>query len=440
MEYKTQSIQLQKVYLDNNNPRHDPIDNELDLIANLVTKEKIKSLARDIAKNGASPLERLAVIPHPTTKSVYIAVEGNRRVCALKLLQDPDKAPADSHRKIFRELAASRIEKITTIDAVIFPDRKSARHWLALRHEGELDGVGTRQWRAPQVERFNRTGGEITNPNKQAALLLEYALARGLIDRNQHDDISITTLTRFLSNPIFRDTIGLSTNNDLQVSVPQQEFDSVAARFLGDAYSGSGSGVHSRTSKTEREDYARKLRGQGAAPKSRLGEAIRLNPNAGSGSGGAYAGPKKRRNNKSPDERSTVIPSAFSVQIRDKLLKRLYDELRTLDAREYSFAAAYLVRAMIEQAAKLFCKKKGIATNADLHIIIERCANRLASDGVEARQLKPLRVMASDKDSRMSPDTLGAYVHGGMIPNSVELVRFWDSIQSCLVLLIERHQ
>lgn len=41
MAYKTQPIQLQHIYLDNTNPRHDPIDNEPELIAYLIAHEQV---------------------------------------------------------------------------------------------------------------------------------------------------------------------------------------------------------------------------------------------------------------------------------------------------------------------------------------------------------------------------------------------------------------
>src|SRR5688500_8905980 len=102
-----QPVDLARVYLDNVNPRHDPIDNEREIIAHLLAREYVKPLARDIAERGSlSPLERLAVIPHPSVRDAYISVEGNRRVCALKLLADPEKAPDESDRRYFRQQAA----------------------------------------------------------------------------------------------------------------------------------------------------------------------------------------------------------------------------------------------------------------------------------------------------------------------------------------------
>lgn len=443
MAYKTQPIQLQHIYLDNTNPRHDPIDNEPELIAYLIAHEQVKPLARDIAKLGTSPLDRFAVTPHPVSKSSYVVLEGNRRLCALKLLHDPQKASKDTHRAFFRDLASKMLSPPTSIEAVVFSDRDEARPWLARRHEGAQDGIGTRPWNPRQKARFNRAGGKPTNPNTQATLLLEYALARKLITKHEHDQINITTLTRFLSNPVFRNAIGLDSSRTLLIHVPPNEFDTAVTRFLEDARQGGRSGVHSRTTKTQREAYAHKLRKQGVAPTTRLSASHELDPSTGKPKGGSISAGKPvatPRNNRSPDKRQTVIPSDFVAHISDKILKRIYDELRSLDANEFSFAAAYLLRAMLERTVKLFCKKTAIEHGADteLHVLIGKVADKLRAESIPDRQIKPLRVMASDKHSRLSPETLGAYVHGGLIPTNVVLNRFWDEIEGNLKLMIER--
>ena len=64
----------------------------------LLGKEKVRKLAEDIATKGISPLDRLGVTAHPKVNDSYVAVEGNRRLCALKLLADPEKAPTELMR------------------------------------------------------------------------------------------------------------------------------------------------------------------------------------------------------------------------------------------------------------------------------------------------------------------------------------------------------
>lgn len=63
------------LYLDNNNPRHEPINDQSKIIQHLLKKEQVKNLARDIAKIGVSPIEQFAVIKDEADN--HSVVEGN---------------------------------------------------------------------------------------------------------------------------------------------------------------------------------------------------------------------------------------------------------------------------------------------------------------------------------------------------------------------------
>jgi len=102
--FTQRTVALSRLHLDPRNPRHDVTEDEPSIIEKLVRDEQILPLAEDICKRGLSPLERLAVIPHPILDSHFVMVEGNRRLCSLKLLRDPKRAPAPN-RKAFKRLA-----------------------------------------------------------------------------------------------------------------------------------------------------------------------------------------------------------------------------------------------------------------------------------------------------------------------------------------------
>src|SRR5690606_1175758 len=107
MTYKTVRVPLSKLYLDNDNPRHAHIDNEKDIIAELVRHDQVMALARDVAdQRDTSPLDNIYVMAHETIRGGYVVHDGNRRVCALKLLADPDKAPTAKQREQLRKWRA----------------------------------------------------------------------------------------------------------------------------------------------------------------------------------------------------------------------------------------------------------------------------------------------------------------------------------------------
>ena len=109
-ELKT-TVKVDRLFLATDNPRHDEVDDEGEAIGLLCRSENIEELARDIVKYGSNPAERLIVFPvdpavdvaQLSDKTTFIVAEGNRRVCALKLLHDPDLAPPrvrDTFRKL----------------------------------------------------------------------------------------------------------------------------------------------------------------------------------------------------------------------------------------------------------------------------------------------------------------------------------------------------
>ncbi|WP_052121861.1 ParB N-terminal domain-containing protein [Gallibacterium anatis] len=81
------TLSITRLYLDSKNPRHIPIENQKEIIAFLIENEKIKPLAKDIAEKGLiNPLDLVGITEENKKK---IVLEGNRRICALKLLLNP---------------------------------------------------------------------------------------------------------------------------------------------------------------------------------------------------------------------------------------------------------------------------------------------------------------------------------------------------------------
>lgn len=427
---KFDEIPLSKLLLDNENPRHDPLDNEAEIIAQLVREERVLPLARSIAaKKATSPFDNIGVLPHPTRRGYYVVSEGNRRVCALKLLRDPMKAPTSALKRTFEDLKEEAGRLPEKVHVAVLRDEAEAEYWKGLRHQGEQGGVGTRAWNVVGKARHAAKVGSVANSNLVAIQLLEYAQKNKLISAEERMAVSPTTITRYVSNPLVRDAIGLASTRELLTKAPTAEFDAALSAFLLDAVPREGEipPVNSRTNSKQREDYAAEFRRKGHAVKTRLDKAVPPK------SKGSLSGQK---NNRGADKRPHVVPSEFKCQIRSAVLKRIFDELREIDPK-YSFATGYLLRAFIEQLAHQFATDNGLGTTGQLHQVIGRCAAFLEKGGASDKVVKPLRVMESDRHSRLAPDTLGAWVHGSEIPTPAELKRRWDSLQAALRALLD---
>lgn len=201
---KTIQAKPSELFLDIVNPRHKAVTSELEAISKLCEDGSVYELAADIAEHGLNPLELIAVVPanegSDGHKAPYVVVEGNRRLCALKLLADPESAPSSLVEK-FRGLAARRT--VQSIDAKLFPDRDSARTWLERLHSGSFGGRGRLQWSAEQKTRF--LGG---GRHARAQALLDIAEREGLITQAQREG-KLSIVDRWISNPVFRDALGI---------------------------------------------------------------------------------------------------------------------------------------------------------------------------------------------------------------------------------------
>ncbi len=251
MRILAEPVPIGRIFLDLTNPRHVPLATEDEAIEYLCEKEDVWQLARDIGQIGLNPLERVALIPIKGQKDAYTMAEGNRRLCALKLLADPDRAPARL-RKSFETVAALRTQP-KSFSAVVFDNEEEVRPWLERMHNGAYDGRGRRQWNAEQSQRYSGS-----NKNKVAQAFLDYAEGAGLISAEERKG-KLTTVQRFLGIDVFREAMGLDQTNpeDLARTRPPAEFDAIARRFIRDLVEGKV--VTSRKNKDDIIKYARPL-------------------------------------------------------------------------------------------------------------------------------------------------------------------------------------
>ncbi|MEM9397191.1 MAG: hypothetical protein AAF991_06900 [Pseudomonadota bacterium] len=268
------TIPLDRIFLHHENPRHDPYETQSQVIEYLCGNEEAPQLARDIAQHGLSPLDRFGVVRDHEADggdATYIAAEGNRRLCALKLLTDSELAPPE--RKGYFEKQAEQWTPITDLPCVIFEDQDDLDLWLKWRHHGTAGGIGQKPWTADQKSRHSGAGSR----NRIALAFLDYAEEDGLIsaeDRRRR----LTTVQRFLSNPVMREAIGLDTSDLDNVSRNRtaEDFKLLSEKFISDMLSPNPK-VTSRRDRSYIEDYARDLSSLGGQSHKRI-EAEPLGP------------------------------------------------------------------------------------------------------------------------------------------------------------------
>ncbi len=255
--WKKARINPLDIALDRDNPRiHvESDDKESDIIRKLIKYEDVQDLARKIAQTGLLPGERIITVQE---NGHWVVLEGNRRICACKLLLSPNLVPSE-YRKTFPALStASEIDLIEKVDADVAPDRRSAEPILTLRHTES----GVRKWkpvaRMRRVRRLldegfsvaqiasetNSSVGGIRKTIREYRLL---ELANNLTGLTIHEraklddpDLKTNPYTRFFELSDVRDYLGISfdESGNINIEPPRRTFDAklklIVKAFLND--------------------------------------------------------------------------------------------------------------------------------------------------------------------------------------------------------------
>ena len=442
LEHEDVVVSLSKLHFDPVNPRGEPESDE-EKIRNLFgSQDETLILATHLAENGQNPLDRLGIIEHPRLPGHYVIREGNRRLCAMQLLRDPDRAPADN-RKAFQKLASTGRPVSDEIRAVLFHEKHKARIWMSVKHEGPQGGLGTLPWGSTEKTRFNREGATgVTrpkNPNRQAEALLTYAVKEGLISSEERNLIALTTITRYLPN--VRTALALLNTEDCTTNARPLEFNAALQRFLRDAKDTGTPGVkatvHSRSSSAQRTEYAEILRREGLSPVNR--DQRPYDPSLAPPAKPEVKGNAAQKSATHPSKRKQLIPSSFAVPIKDNVLLRLVGEGKELHPDEARFSCNYLNRVILERIVHLYATKHGVGREGDFSEVVQRVIGHAkASVNPPTKGIANVLTKTADKRSSYSYELMSNPIHGGSIPSGGDNRANWETLQPVLEYLLAR--
>jgi hypothetical protein len=442
-EHEDVVVQFIKLHFDPINPRGEPEPDEEKIRALFGAQSETLSLSTHMAEHGQNPLDRIGIIEHPKLPGHYVIREGNRRLCAMQLLRDPDRAPTDAIRKAFQKLANEGRTIPDKIPAVLFHEKPKARVWMSVKHEGPQGGLGTVTWGAKEKTRFNREGetGKTRpkNPNRQAEALITYAVEQKLITPEERELIALTTITRYLPN--VRTALALLNTEDCTTNARPDEFNTALQRFLKDAKETGTPGVkatvHSRSSAAQRTEYAETIRRDGHSPVNRDQapyDPSKTSPAKATGKDGATT-----RSATHPNKRKQLIPSSFIVPVRDNVLLRLVGEGKELHPDDARFSCNYLNRVILERIVYLYATKHGVGRDGDFADVVQRViqhAKKLPEP--PTRGVANVLTKTADKRSSYSYELMSNPVHGGSIPSGADNRSNWETLQPALEYLLAR--
>lgn len=157
-----ETFKLSELRLDQKNFRLGEQDSQRAAILEMIDdqKQKLVRLARDLMEVGPSPGEPVWVTKDTKNRGQYIILEGNRRVTALKLMENPALADGTLVEKHFQNLSKLYLKKpIRELEALVFATREDAQPWIRRRHMTAASGVGLQRWEPLAKGRADKAHG-----------------------------------------------------------------------------------------------------------------------------------------------------------------------------------------------------------------------------------------------------------------------------------------
>ena len=458
MPHTDDEVPVAKLVLDPGNPRHPFQDSQRDIHVWMTQGrgrigDKLATLAKSIVSHGLNPAERLMVTPDPKKADEFLVLEGNRRLAAVKFLNDPGKAPTREWQERFKKLQGPDFVAIKKLRCIIFDSPEEAYYFLELKHLGQASGAGVVPWDTEQKARHALRVKQQSRHHK-AIDVVDYIKSHSKDSEARRYATSgtpITTLDRVLTDAEFRQFLGLGLGDEGQISftVPAEEAMPRIERVIKDFGSRivkvgavinkkKREGYMHRIAKSQPLDYRKMLKTE--VP---LREAMALPVSGvkkGKGSS-AFQDPRKRKTVAIPGSLIPIDAKRFNRA------RRLFEELRRLPLRdkdrapEYPNAAILLVRLFIEISVNTYIKEKALThpspsgwKEISLEHRLRAALNHLTSTArLDAAAGKVINKVLGTPSKLAHPNSMNDFAHNSLqVPHPADIIDIWDTYTAFL--------
>lgn len=446
-EYK--SIKLTNLLVNLENYRFKPVSSQVDAIEKMIADQgdKLYHLANDIIDHGLNPCDLIAVSPSSVT-NCYTVLEGNRRISALKILNNP-MLIGEKNRKLqknFLKLKEENKDKlIKAVDCRIFLNPTDADLWIKRKHATGLNGIGTEAWSPQQRQRFEaHTGG------KTSAVLqvLEFVKSSDSVSdtlKSQLGDINITNFSRLLADPYVRNKLGLTEEKGIVSSIVDPDEISKGLSTVIQSILKPDFAVNQIYLKAQRKSFIDSFN-ENEMPdfEKNTSSSWRLETFVESIGNEKMAPNKNDIKIKASAAKTALISQDIHLKIpsSDIKINNIYKELQHLPVKKYPNAVAVMIRVFLELSINAY-----ILAHDDLHKNVESGHKDKLGQKVQAvithlgdklsrDQQKCISNEMSDKTSICSIESLNAYIHNELLsPKADNLYLGWSHIQPLIETL-----
>lgn len=426
----TQGIAPADLLIDEENPRiSEPNAGQNRALKSLAEHlgPKLVALAADIVVHGTDPGDLPIVMPLAASDRRFLVLEGNRRLAALRVLENPDSvsdavspAALKQLRKLSKDYQNNPIDQLT---CVVVKDREAAKHWIELRHTGENSGAGRVPWGSDEAARFRSRAKEI---HSQA---LDFLQRRGDLTPEARRKVPASSLKRLLETPEVRTKVGIEAQKGELCLLASEERVAAALMYVVNDLASGKTKVGQIYTKTQRQDYAKAL------PASVV---VKTTAKSGQGtpvSSGPAPAKKPTAKGKQTKKRDRLIPRDCVLAIPGGRINDIEDELRRLSLEDHANAVSVLFRVFVELSVDSYLEASphiGVNIDAKLRVKIEKVSIDLESKKKLNRQQGRAIRSANMDHSFLAPgvNTMNDYVHNEYIfPAAGDLRAHWNSLQ-----------
>lgn len=422
-------VNIVDLLLDVNNPRHDALSSQKDCISVLLNSMggKIVKIASHIAQYGLAP-EPIII---SRKGEEWVVRDGNRRVTALKLLNNPDLAPIKFRKKFknIKDEYSSLGNIVNKLDCITSDDEEKILRCIELAHKGQQDGIGQVKWGPIEIDMFRAIRGE--KPKNELAMSVVDYLKKHNVP--EIEKASLTNIQRFFQDKAVQKKVGVTFENGKFVVKANEEKTLRFLKEFASDFGGKKKKVADIYDDKDRMKYLKELQSRtnqlkgGKEEKGSL-EAVQHSTHSKS----TVLQPVKVAN-KAPRERKRLIQRQRGLPIppsETKALSVLNELARRIDVREAPIAAGILVRLLLEFSIDFYSQRHGFEKGNDpLFKKLKRVADKMYEQKQITKQQLQLLQKMGKSESIISVHTLNAYVHDpSYCPKPSDLCTFWDNI------------
>ena len=421
-------LALPDLLIDTENPRlPQPNIGQRDALRALAGHEpgKLVALAKHITSYGVNPTELSIVMPFNDDLKRYVVLEGNRRLTALKALENPEwlvgamqPSEVDEMRRLSKLYQENPIE---SIQCFVVAGRDEARHWMELRHTGgQNNGASVVPWGSDDAARFRARTGNFEF-HTQALNLLEEA---GQLTPATRRKVKATSLKRLLGTPEVRAKLGIeSRDGKLTVVGEQKRVLKALKHVVNDLENLKVKQIYTQD---QRIAYANALPSSISVPPIGKGSTVVA--------GGKQFVVSRVISSSSAAPRDKLIPQRCALNITEPRLQDIARELRKLSLMSHTNAVSVLFRVFVELSADSYIEREKLTMLVNEKLskkLLAVTADLISRKKLTNQQAAPVRLVCN-KDSFLAPSfaLMNEYVHSKFIfPAPVDLRSYWDSIQ-----------